>query len=146
MQLEALAATMTKKGKRYPGEGRDLLQSPIIPTITPLSNKTGIHTSDWSPLIPMLSDTSRPITERAATFHLSMAHTLLQQALQIREDAGVNTIGLTGGVFQNRVLTEKCIALLHENDFQVSLPVLVPVNDAGISFGQVVEYGYNKNH
>ena len=92
MQLEALATTMINKrprhpgeSQRHPGEGRDLLPSPIIPIKTPLSNNNGIHTSDWSPLIPMLSDTSRPITERAAIFHLSMAHTLLQQAQQVRE-------------------------------------------------------------
>jgi len=146
MQLESLATTFFNKSQRHPGESRDLLQSPTTPIKTPLSTNNGIHTSDWSPLIPMLTDSSRPVDERAATFHLSMAHSLLKQAQQLRKDTGVNTIGLTGGVFQNRLLTEKSIALLSDNDFQVALPLLVPVNDAGISFGQVVEYGYNRNH
>jgi len=146
MQLEALAATMIKKRQRHPGESRDLLPFTTTPIKTPLSNNNGIYTSDWSPLIPMLSDTSRPVDERAAIFHLSMAHTLLQQAIQIRQDTGTNTIGLAGGVFQNRVLTEKSIALLSDNGFKAALPLLVPVNDAGISFGQLVEYGYKRNH
>jgi len=146
MQLESLATTFFNKSQRHPGESRDLLQSPTTPIKTLLSTNNGIHTSDWSPLIPMLTDSSRPVDERAATFHLSMAHSLLKQAQQLRKDTGVNTIGLTGGVFQNRLLTEKSIALLSDNDFQVALPLLVPVNDAGISFGQVVEYGYNRNH
>jgi len=142
MQLETLAAT-----HRHPNnEHRDLQPSPITPTKIPLSTINGIHTADWSPLIPMLCDSSRPVAERAANFHLSMAHTLLQQARQVREDTGVGTIGLTGGVFQNRVLTEKSIALFSDNGFQVALPLRVPVNDAGISFGQVVEYGYSRSH
>jgi hydrogenase maturation protein HypF len=141
MQLEALAAN-----HRHPGAGREVHTSPVIPTKAPLSSKNGIHTTDWSPLIPMLTDASTPVTERAAGFHLTMAHILLEQAKQVREDTGVNTIGLAGGVFQNRLLAESGIALLSNNGFQVSLPLLVPVNDAGISFGQVIEYGFNKNH
>ena len=133
MQLEALAATY-----RHP--------SSIMPTELPLSNTKGIHTADWAPLIPMLMDTSRTPTERAAHFHLSMAHTLLQQAKRIRQDTGVNSVGLAGGVFQNRMLTEKSIELLSNEGFEVTLPLLMPVNDAAISFGQIVEYGYSRNH
>jgi hydrogenase maturation protein HypF len=54
----------------------------------------------------------------------------------------VTHIGLCGGVFQNRVLTERVIALLEADDFTVCLPETVPVNDAGISFGQIIEFGY----
>jgi len=148
MQLEALAATGRNLNNkhRHPRESGDLLQPPLIPINMPLSNNNGIHTADWAALIPMLSDISSPVAERAARFHLSMAHTLLQQAIQVRDDTGVNYVGLSGGVFQNRVLTEKSIALLSDNGFRVTLPLLVPVNDAGISFGQIVEYGYNRNH
>jgi hydrogenase maturation protein HypF len=133
MQLEALAATYIQP-------------STIIPTELPLSNNKGTYTADWAPLIPMLMDPSRTPTERAARFHLSMAHTLLQQAKRIREDTGVSSIGLAGGVFQNRVLTEKSIELLSNEGFAVTLPLLIPVNDAAISFGQIVEYGYSRNH
>ena len=133
MQLEALAATY-------------IHASTIIPTELPLSNNNGIYIADWGPLIPMLTNTSHTPAERAAHFHLSMAHTLLQQAKQVRQDTGVISIGLAGGVFQNRVLTEKSIELLTNEGFEVTLPLLMPVNDAAISFGQIVEYGYNRNH
>ena len=85
---------------------------------------------------------STPVTERAAHFHYAMAESLLKQAIQIRKDTALNHVGLTGGVFQNRVLTERCIALLDKNGFEVTLPMMVPVNDAGISFGQIVDYAY----
>jgi len=107
-----------------------------------LTRADDIYIADWSPLIPVLLNRSTPVAERAVHFHSSMAHSLLQQALRIREDSAVNHVGLGGGVFQNRVLTEKCIALLAENDFKVTLPALMPVNDACISFGQIVEFGY----
>jgi len=65
----------------------------------------------------------------------------LQQSRQARSSQGVSDIGLSGGVFQNRVLTEQAVALLENDGFNVILPEAVPVNDAGISFGQVIEYG-----
>ncbi len=105
----------------------------------------GIYTADWETLIPILSDHSRPAGERALHFHQVMARTLLAQAVQIREDTGVNAIGLCGGVFQNRVLTELCMDYLAAEKFHVSLPILTPVNDGGISFGQIIEYAHLNN-
>ena len=131
MLLEAMAA-------RH-GDMDDCLLIPLE-----LSQEGGVYHVDWSPLIPMLVDESRPQPERAARFHISMAHSLLQQALRLRENAGVNSIGLAGGVFQNRVLTEKCLELLKANGFETTLPLLIPVNDAGISFGQIIDYGYKR--
>jgi hydrogenase maturation protein HypF len=45
-------------------------------------------------------------------------------------------------VFQNRVLTERAFAALRENGFDVRLIHQVPCNDAGISYGQIVESGF----
>jgi hydrogenase maturation protein HypF len=88
----------------------------------------------------MLADTTLPVAERAASFHLSLAHALVEQAKQLREQTGIHTVGLTGGVFQNRVLAEAAIGLLEAAGFIVHLPQRIPVNDAGLSFGQVIEF------
>jgi hydrogenase maturation protein HypF len=69
---------------------------------------------------------------------------MLQQARAIRAQHGVNRVSCSGGVFQNRILTEHALALLTGDGFEVHLPELIPVNDAGISFGQVIEYLYQK--
>lgn len=129
MLLEALAANHPDKDE-YP--------------VNRLGSSTidGVYHSDWSDLIPMLINQSTGVAERAYHFHLAMAHALLEQAMRVREKTGSNDVGFAGGVFQNRVLTEKCIALLNEHDFNVTLPLSVPVNDGGISFGQIIEYGY----
>ena len=131
MLLEALAATHGKIGNDQV-------------TVLDLSRVDDFYSVDWAALIPMMMTETLSLSERAARFHHSMAHTLLAQAKQIRDDTGVNSIGLAGGVFQNRVLTETGMTLLADNGFDVTLPALMPVNDASISFGQIVEYGYRR--
>ena len=107
----------------------------------PLSrDDNGLLIADWEPLLAVLMDKSRAVAERAALFHASMANTVLQQSRQARSSHDVNRIGLSGGVFQNRVLTEQVVALLENDGFNVMFPDDIPVNDAGISFGQVIEY------
>ena len=100
--------------------------------------------TDWEALVPAMLDSALSVSERASMFHASLAHAMLQQARAIRAKHGVNVISFCGGVFQNRVLTEHALALLAGDGFKVHLPELIPVNDAGISFGQVIEYGYCK--
>ncbi len=100
--------------------------------------------ADWQPLIQLMQDSSLTLKKRALLFHHSLAHCLWQQAKILREQHGVNTVSFSGGVFQNRVLTEKAMALLSGDGFEVCLPELMPVNDAGVSFGQVMEYGFKK--
>jgi len=100
----------------------------------------GVWRSDWAPLLPMLGDRAVPVAERASSFHLSLAQALVEQARQLRAQTGIRTVGLTGGVFQNRVLAEAAISRLDAAGFAVHLPQRVPVNDAGLSFGQVIEF------
>ena len=100
----------------------------------------GFWRTDWAPLLPMLGDHAVPVAERAASFHLSLAQALVEQAKQVRTQTGIQSVGLTGGVFQNRVLAEAAIDRLEAAGFNVHLPRRVPVNDAGLSFGQVFEF------
>jgi hypothetical protein len=69
-------------------------------------------------------------------------HQMVQEAEQSRTEHGVERIGLAGGVFQNRLLAEKAVARLEGRGFRVFLPSGIPTNDAGLSFGQIIEqYG-----
>ena len=94
---------------------------------------------DWAPLLDTLLDERRDPRERAEIFHSSLAHALLAQARVIRDETDVQHIGLCGGVFQNRVLTEHVIDLLRTDGFQVFLPALLPCNDAALCVGQAAE-------
>ncbi|MFP5505536.1 MAG: carbamoyltransferase HypF [Gammaproteobacteria bacterium] len=102
----------------------------------------GIWRSDWAPLLPRLTAAARPAAERAACLHASLAQALVDQALRLRDETGFASVGLTGGVFQNRVLAEAAIARLAAAGFAVRLPRRLPVNDAGLSFGQIIEFLY----
>jgi hydrogenase maturation protein HypF len=95
--------------------------------------------SDWSVLLPMLLDKTVPVSQRARCFHESMALALLEQAKQIRKQYGDFCVGLCGGVFQNCLLTEQIIGLLQSEGFRYTIPRQVPVNDAGLCYGQVIE-------
>lgn len=108
-----------------------------------LNEVDGLYEVDWSRLVPMLMDGSISPANRSSCFHLSLAKNLLDQANLFREKHGIDSVCLSGGVFQNRVLSEAAISLLEDNGFKVCFPELIPVNDAGISFGQVIEYGYS---
>ena len=110
-----------------------------------LDNSNHLLQTNWQPLVNAMIDTSMSIRSRAILFHASLAHAILQQAKTLRDIHHVSRVCLCGGVFQNRILTEHAMALLTENNFIVSLPEIIPVNDAGISFGQVMEYGLKNN-
>ncbi len=109
----------------------------------PLEKLNGLLRTDWQPLVTTMLDSSLSISTRAALFHSSLAHVILQQADAIRDNHGVNIISFSGGVFQNAVLAEQAINLLSQHGFEVYLPELIPLNDAGISFGQIMEHGYS---
>ena len=110
------------------------------PVAMPLEqDESGTWRADWRPLLRMLSDQSRGRAERAEIFHASMAQLVLDQARVVRDEHGVSTVGLGGGVFQNRVLTDLVIERLRGDGFEVLLPSILPVSDAGLSFGQAAE-------
>ena len=104
-------------------------------------NAEGLWVTDWGPLISMLQNKHLTITARTSCFHASLALAVVKQAKQIRTEHVFFAVGLTGGVFQNRLLTEQVTALLQAESFSVYLPEHNPGNDAGISFGQIIEAG-----
>jgi len=99
----------------------------------------GVWRSDWEPLLDLMVDEQQSQTSRGELFHSSMAQVVLQQARQVRQESTVNQVGLCGGVFQNRILTEQVIDLLRRDGFRVYLPAKLPCNDAALSFGQAAE-------
>jgi hydrogenase maturation protein HypF len=106
----------------------------------PLQERTdGLWEADWAPLVPMLLDPRHTASCRAATLHARLAATLVAQAIAVRKTQGAFAVGLSGGVFQNRLLAELSLRRLEEAGFRAFLPARVPCNDAGLSFGQVVE-------
>ena len=117
-----------------------LAQGPGTPIDLPLSvDGRGVLRTDWAPLLDLLLDQSRPAAQRAADFHASLGQALVAQTVALREKYPFDQVGLGGGVFQNRLLTESVRDALIQRGFDVLIPVVLPVNDAAISYGQVIE-------
>jgi hydrogenase maturation protein HypF len=64
--------------------------------------------------------------------------------MAIREKHGITRVGLSGGVFQNRLLSEQALSALEKLDFEVYLHEAIPSGDGGVSFGQIIEAGSKK--
>ncbi|MDH5303290.1 MAG: carbamoyltransferase HypF [Gammaproteobacteria bacterium] len=122
MQLEAICR------RRQPPIGLPLVK-----------DHNGIWRSDWELLLALLQDSSISAARRAEIFHSSLAHAILAQARHVRDERAVSRVGLCGGVFQNRVLSEEVAELLRNDDFEVVMPRQLPCNDAALCVGQAAE-------
>jgi hydrogenase maturation protein HypF len=146
----AAALVLGKTHVSFEAEGpmhlESLCQNTAAPVFMPLQkDEDGIWRGDWRPLLRMLGDERRSPALRAEIFHSSMAQLVLEQAQAVRDEHGVSIVGLSGGVFQNRVLTDQVMELLRGDGFEVLLPSILPVNDAGLSFGQAAELAARDN-
>lgn len=131
MLLETMAATMATA----------LAAGDVRAIDLPLTEDAdGVLRTDWAPLLPLLRDARRPAAERAAAFHESMAAALAAQARIITAREGCEHIGLTGGVFQNRLLADRVLAHLGADGHDAVIGVALPANDAAICYGQVAEH------
>mgnify|MGYP003543511190 FL=1 len=72
--------------------------------------------------------------------HAALADAIGRVAEGERSRSGAMVVGLTGGVFQNRLLLESAAARLEHAGFRVLLPGRIPCNDGGLSYGQVAEH------
>jgi hydrogenase maturation protein HypF len=71
-------------------------------------------------------------------FHNGIADVIADCCLLLRERAGLSTVALSGGVFQNLLLLDATTSRLESRGFGVLVHSRVPCNDGGISLGQAV--------
>jgi len=97
----------------------------------------GIVEVDWRPLLDaVLRDLARGTAraEIAARVHNGLAAAIVAVAREVGEPS----VALSGGCFQNRLLTERTAAALEEAGFRVLLQREVPPGDGGIGLGQIL--------
>jgi hydrogenase maturation protein HypF len=99
----------------------------------------GLLVLDPTPLLTTVVDDvdhGRPAPEISAGFHAGLGAGVVTAARQLAADHGLDTVALSGGVFQNARLSEIVVdglaaagltALVHEH---------LPPNDGGVSVGQ----------
>jgi hydrogenase maturation protein HypF len=99
---------------------------------------------DWLPLISALLDdvlAGLPAADSAAAFHRSLAAAAAAVCREISRESGIRRVVLSGGVFQNRLLSEALVSLLENDGFMVFTHRLVPPNDGGLALGQAMIAG-----
>jgi hydrogenase maturation protein HypF len=73
----------------------------------------------------------------SARFHRALARAVTYQA----ELLGADRVGLSGGVFQNRLLLERTVSELEQARVKVLWHQRVPTNDGGLALGQIAVAG-----
>ncbi|MBN2127878.1 MAG: carbamoyltransferase HypF [Sedimentisphaerales bacterium] len=86
----------------------------------------------------IVADVKRDVSPSivSARFHNTLAEALLALAQKAREKTRLEVVALSGGVFCNRYLLDRLVALLEKESFTVLLNRAVPANDGGIALGQ----------
>jgi hydrogenase maturation protein HypF len=94
---------------------------------------------DPAPLIAALVERLRAGADRsdlAAGFHQAVIDATARAARHCADSAGIRTIGLTGGVFANRILLQGLRKSLTQSGYEVLTHRIVPCNDGGLALGQ----------
>jgi hydrogenase maturation protein HypF len=124
IELEGLATTVDADG-RYPFDFTDTSTATFI---------------DFRPMILAVSRDAAtwvPAAVIARRFHSTLAEVVVRTCARLRSDTGVSLVALSGGVFQNALLTEESIARLRADGFRVLRHRRVPPGDGGLSLGQL---------
>jgi hydrogenase maturation protein HypF len=79
-----------------------------------------------------------PLPVLSARFHNSVVQMIMDLCKIIQYHEGVNTVALSGGVWQNRYLLEHTCQVLESSGFKVLTHHQAPANDGCIAFGQAM--------
>jgi hydrogenase maturation protein HypF len=123
---------------RFEGQAAMLLENEIGALHT--EEAYPLNGGDWVLLIDQVLKDKREgvsVSMIAARFHNALVNWIVEVATKI----GEKQIVLSGGVFQNRYLTERAVAVLESRGYTVYTHQKVPPNDGGIALGQAVMAG-----
>ena len=111
------------------------------PTAAPIDFAVHDRILDPAPVIVGLVGGIRAgvaTADLAAAFHDAVVRATVRVAAECARASGIPTIGLTGGVFANRLLLEGIRNGLTSRGFDVLTHRVVPCNDGGLALGQAV--------
>jgi hydrogenase maturation protein HypF len=120
---------------RFEGQAAMLLENEI--GLARTEEAYALPGGDWRPLIRAVMADKRAgvaVPLMAARFH----NALVRWIVEVATGAKLKQVVLSGGVFQNRYLTEHAAAALESRGFVVHTHQRVPPNDGGIALGQAV--------
>jgi hydrogenase maturation protein HypF len=106
-----------------------------------LEEQGGLLEADFAPTVADLAGAMVTGGERrllARSFHLTVARAAADCSVELARRTGLSRVVLSGGCFQNRLLSEELCRLLAAAGLAVYSHRLVPPNDGGIALGQAL--------
>ena len=104
----------------------------------------GLPILDFYPVFQALVEDvirEKPTEFIAARFHQAVVEGAATVAMRLKKQTGLDRVFLSGGVFQNRYVSDRLGQRLREDGFTVFRHRRVPPNDGGIALGQALIAG-----
>ncbi|NLC14547.1 MAG: carbamoyltransferase HypF, partial [Chloroflexi bacterium] len=120
IRLEAIADPDEWKTYVFPIKGSQFLLKPVLEQIL-----TDLHQN-------------LPQSTISAKFHNAILHLTLEVCEQLRSETDLNTVAISGGVWQNKRLINNIIPALEKAGFTPLWHHQVPTNDGGVALGQLL--------
>jgi len=133
----------------YEGQAPRMLESVVSSTTDEIERKPYLYEINYDKrgrlivelakiIFEVVEDLSadKPAVEIALRFHETVVALTVEACCKLREKARTNKVVLTGGVFQNRYITERLVEILPKEGFTVLTHSIVPPNNSGLSVGQ----------
>jgi len=150
--FDAFAAALGLHSERISYEGQaaialEILATPLFADEQPylqawnIANDEDLVILSWQGLWQaVLSDLKCGVDKAriAARIHHSLAAATVDVLNQLSRQTGIDTVVLSGGVFQNRLLLEAVSRQLRRHGKTVLSPQRYPMNDGGLALGQAV--------
>ncbi|OAI08537.1 carbamoyltransferase HypF [Methylomonas methanica] len=157
--FDALAAALGLHAERVDYEGQaaialEVLAAPVFaeeqayPQAWAIGCGLDKSVLSWQGLWLAVLDDLKHGTDKpriAARIHHSLVAATVEMLNRLSGQTGVNSIVLSGGVFQNRLLLEAVSNQLRQHGKAVLSPQRYPMNDGGLALGQAVIAGVSKS-
>jgi hydrogenase maturation protein HypF len=134
-----LCGTITFEGQAAIALEMIASQGPVDPYPFSIEEEGGKRVIKVGGLIAALAsdaEDGKDVSHIAARFHHTMARIVGDVAAHISRQTGIKDVVLSGGCFQNRLLTDLTAAVLGASGLRCLTHRQVPCNDGGISLGQ----------
>lgn len=91
----------------------------------------------WQALLTDIN-TGYEVEQIAARFHQTVIVAICEMTQHLCQHHQINTVALSGGVFQNQLLRQGVMQNLKQSDLNVLVPSIIPVHDGGLALGQAI--------